>query len=81
MRGLKAGAAGLLAIAALAPVAPALATPDDVRPVVHRVYARDQGAAIQLRVTYCDNTPPFVARYRHIFRIFDGKGRVFARGT
>ena len=72
----------MLALTALAVgSSPALADTDNDRPIVHSVYARDEGSAIRLRVTYCDNTAPFVARYRHIFRIFDGYGDVVARRT
>ncbi len=85
MHGLKAGTAMLFAIVAiLAFVAlgsPGAAAPDDERPVVYSVYARDEGLTIQLRVTYCDNTAPFFARYRHIFRIFDADGDLVARRT
>lgn len=84
MRGLKAGAVGLLAAAALGPLAAqSLAAPatDDDRPVVRSIYARDEGSTIQLKVSYCDNTRPYVARYRQIFRIFDDEGDLFERGT
>jgi hypothetical protein len=83
IRGVKTAAAGLCALAALAVTAtPAFSQGNDSeRPVVHSVYARDEGSAIQLRVTYCDNTPPYVARYRHIFRVYDPYGNVVARRT
>ncbi len=85
MHGFKAATGVWLAIVALlafvASGTPVLSAPDDERPVVYSVYARDEGLTIQLRVSYCDNTPPFFARYRHIFRIFDSDGNLVARRT
>lgn len=79
---MRAGAVGLFVLAALgASTVPALAQDDSVRPVIRSFFVRDLGPTIQVRVFYCDNTAPVLARYRHIFRLFDASGSLVARGT